>query len=117
MTSSNGGGNNGKITALEEKFEIKRFDGNKKVGLLSCATNKYVCAPPNGTPLIANKETCDKWEYFEIVSLDNEKVAIKTCSSGKYVSVSGLSNVLLATASKIGSEEQFIIVFMNICYI
>jgi hypothetical protein len=94
-----------------EKFEMKRFDGNKRIALLSSATNKYVCAPPNGTSLIANKSTCDKWEFFELVSLEDGKIAIIASFTGKYLSVRGKRNVILANASRIGLEEQFIIVY------
>lgn len=82
---------------------------NGLVYLISEANKKIVSAENAGSdPLVANRETAQDWELFEVVNNSDQTISLKSKINGKYVTADvNIGGKLVARGESIQLWEKF----------
>ncbi|MFD3163454.1 coagulation factor 5/8 type domain-containing protein [Herpetosiphon sp. NSE202] len=62
---------------------------NQTIWLRAVSSGKYVSADSNrgaNTPLVADRDTADGWEHFQVVDAGNGNIGLRALANGKFVS-------------------------------
>ena len=89
-------------------------NSDNTVSFIADVNSKYICADNYGNnPLIANRDTNNGWEKFDLIKNSDGTVSLKAIANGKFVTAENYgTEALIARATVADTWEKFQLIYL-----